>query len=93
LSIVLFCTFHRVTCIPELYEFCALHDTAIGHIEARNDSFGKHIAQGIILGRARLPSNQKMVARSVMVSMMKCAAPNSRRAVGRAGHGSAGQQS
>jgi hypothetical protein len=42
LPIVLFCAFYRITRIPELYKFRALYDAALGYIEARNDSFGKH---------------------------------------------------
>jgi hypothetical protein len=42
LSIVLFRAFYRITCIPELYKFCALYDAALGYVEARNDSFSQH---------------------------------------------------
>jgi hypothetical protein len=42
LPIVLFRAFYRITCVPELYEFCALYDSALGYIEARDDSFSQH---------------------------------------------------
>jgi hypothetical protein len=42
LPVVLFRTFHRITCIPELDKFRALYDTALGYIETRYDSFRQH---------------------------------------------------